>query len=93
MTGDITAPRVVLEDGARFRGLVDMGESARGATPATSASGGVGRGKAGRADTEASSTSAEPPAASRDANGTPSTTTATPAKGKDAASTVEGAAS
>lgn len=28
--GDITAPRVVLEDGARFRGLVDMGESAKG---------------------------------------------------------------
>ena len=31
--GDITAPRVVLEDGARFRGLVDMGdapETARG---------------------------------------------------------------
>jgi cytoskeletal protein CcmA (bactofilin family) len=26
--GDITAPRVVLEDGARFRGGVDMGESA-----------------------------------------------------------------
>ena len=25
VTGDITAPRVVLEDGARFRGLVDMG--------------------------------------------------------------------
>jgi cytoskeletal protein CcmA (bactofilin family) len=27
--GDITAPRVVLEDGARFRGLVDMGDPAR----------------------------------------------------------------
>lgn len=25
--GDISAPRVVLEDGARFRGLVDMGEA------------------------------------------------------------------
>lgn len=25
--GDITAPRVVLENGARFRGLVDMGDS------------------------------------------------------------------
>jgi cytoskeletal protein CcmA (bactofilin family) len=36
--GDITAPRVVLENGARFRGLVDMGENedagtwSRGAT-------------------------------------------------------------
>ena len=28
--GDITAPRVVLEDGARFRGLVDMGEPGKG---------------------------------------------------------------
>ncbi len=27
--GDITAPRVVLEDGANFRGLVDMSEPAR----------------------------------------------------------------
>ncbi|MGD2121902.1 MAG: polymer-forming cytoskeletal protein [Gemmatimonadota bacterium] len=27
--GDITAPRVVLEDGARFRGLVDMGDPAK----------------------------------------------------------------
>jgi hypothetical protein len=26
--GDITAPRVVLEDGATFRGAVDMGEKA-----------------------------------------------------------------
>ena len=29
--GDLTAPRVVLEDGASFRGLVDMGEGAAGA--------------------------------------------------------------
>lgn len=29
--GDITAPRVVLEDGARFRGGVDMGETAAAA--------------------------------------------------------------
>lgn len=28
--GDITAPRVVLEDGASFRGLVDMGEQGGG---------------------------------------------------------------
>lgn len=27
--GDITAPRIVLEDGARFRGMVEMGEPAR----------------------------------------------------------------
>lgn len=37
--GDITAPRVVLEDGARFRGGVDMGDAAeRGRRSATSSS-------------------------------------------------------
>ena len=38
--GDIAAPRVVLEDGARFRGGVDMGETldrARGTTTQSSA--------------------------------------------------------
>lgn len=30
--GDITAPRVVLEDGANFRGLVDMGPSSKPTT-------------------------------------------------------------
>jgi cytoskeletal protein CcmA (bactofilin family) len=41
--GNITAPRVVLEDGARFRGGVDMGETPKrsavvtGATPPTGA--------------------------------------------------------
>lgn len=34
--GNISAPRVVLEDGARFRGGVDMGESAGGVTPVQS---------------------------------------------------------
>jgi cytoskeletal protein CcmA (bactofilin family) len=32
--GDIKAPRVVLEDGARFRGGIDMGEIAEAARPA-----------------------------------------------------------
>ena len=36
--GDITAPRVVLEDGARFRGGVDMGEAAERAKRAGAAS-------------------------------------------------------
>jgi cytoskeletal protein CcmA (bactofilin family) len=40
--GDITAPRVVLEDGANFRGLVDMGEpqterASAASSPSTSA--------------------------------------------------------
>jgi cytoskeletal protein CcmA (bactofilin family) len=34
--GDITAPRVVLEDGARFRGGVDMGEPAKRSNSGTS---------------------------------------------------------
>ncbi len=38
--GDISAPRLVLEDGARFRGGVDMGEGAsRTGRPADSATG------------------------------------------------------
>lgn len=37
--GDLTAPRVVLEDGARFRGGVDMGESVERSRASSSASG------------------------------------------------------
>ncbi len=40
--GDIAAPRVVLEDGARFRGGVDMGETAK--RPAGGAAAAAGRG-------------------------------------------------
>ena len=36
--GDLTAPRVVLEDGARFRGGVDMGESVERSRASSSAS-------------------------------------------------------
>jgi cytoskeletal protein CcmA (bactofilin family) len=36
--GDITAPRVVLEDGASFRGLVDMGDPAHSEKSATGGS-------------------------------------------------------
>jgi cytoskeletal protein CcmA (bactofilin family) len=56
--GDITAPRVVLEDGANFRGLVDMGdpEGARGSVkPAT----GSGASDSARATTAHSSTSSD----------------------------------
>ncbi len=38
--GDIVAPRVVLENGARFRGGVDMGESLPQQTPAKSGNSG-----------------------------------------------------
>jgi len=43
--GDIVAPRVVLENGARFRGGVDMGES----VPQAGAPAGVKAGNSGRA--------------------------------------------
>jgi cytoskeletal protein CcmA (bactofilin family) len=36
--GDITAPRVVLEDGANFRGLVDMGDANRASAGAAKTS-------------------------------------------------------
>jgi len=42
--GDIVAPRVVLENGARFRGGVDMGES----VPQSGAAAGVKPGSSGR---------------------------------------------
>ena len=35
VAGDITAPSVVLDDGARYRGHIDMGEAASAATPAS----------------------------------------------------------
>jgi cytoskeletal protein CcmA (bactofilin family) len=35
--GDIKAPRVVLEDGATFRGLVDMGAPSKGSSESTKA--------------------------------------------------------
>ncbi|MEX2282935.1 MAG: polymer-forming cytoskeletal protein [Gemmatimonadota bacterium] len=48
--GNINAPRVVLEDGARFRGGVDMGEIAGGVTPVQS----------DRADSRSTHASAKP---------------------------------
>jgi cytoskeletal protein CcmA (bactofilin family) len=93
VTGDITSPRVVLEDGARFRGLVDMGESAKGGATAGASTTAVGHGTAAKPDAEAPKASTEPPTASQDSNGAPSVTKSTPAKGKDSSSTVEGAAS
>jgi len=50
--GDLTAPRVVLEDGAAFRGLVDMGEP-------------PGQEKPGQGSKASGKPAAEPPKASR----------------------------
>lgn len=38
VNGDITAPRVVLEDGANFRGLVDMGDASKASAAAAKTS-------------------------------------------------------
>lgn len=59
--GDLAAPRVVLEDGARFRGGVDMGDpeekspsgkpqgnqTGKGSTPETGSAGSAGKGASG----------------------------------------------
>lgn len=56
--GDITAPRVVLENGARFRGLVDMGDDEPGVTSRSSnASSAAKSGANGKSQKDASSTS------------------------------------
>jgi cytoskeletal protein CcmA (bactofilin family) len=62
--GDIKAPRLVLENGARFRGLVDMGEEAGGSLSAA----GVSRFEAG-STTAKGRTAPERPAAETNAGG------------------------
>lgn len=61
--GDITAPRVVLEDGARFRGGVDMGESVertgRGAATSGRDTGRVSAGGSARTGDESSAAKKE----------------------------------
>jgi cytoskeletal protein CcmA (bactofilin family) len=47
--GNITAPRVVLEDGASFRGGVDMGETSAGVAPAQKSGSGAGSTASGTA--------------------------------------------
>jgi cytoskeletal protein CcmA (bactofilin family) len=69
--GDITAPRVVLEDGASFRGLVDMGVSGGKAARAEAA--GKDRGK----DVEASEGKGRVPAGSTRTMGSDSARTFT----------------
>jgi cytoskeletal protein CcmA (bactofilin family) len=66
--GDIRAPRVVLENGARFRGLVDMGEGEEDQAASTGAASGSanrrttenGRTSMGAGDVRATGTRAEP---------------------------------
>lgn len=74
--GDITAPRVVLEDGAAFKGLVDMSRNAkqggRGSTTRSGASTGSGKstGSEGTSSSGSSSTPDDSTKSSSDAAGT-----------------------
>lgn len=61
--GDITAPRVVLEDGASFKGLVDMGEPA-GAHASKSKSASASRSDSGNGKTESESSASSASATS-----------------------------
>jgi cytoskeletal protein CcmA (bactofilin family) len=69
--GDIAAPRVVLEDGARFRGGVDMGESLdRPGRTASAGATGAGALKAAAATPSSQGTSAGEAAAKSSASST-----------------------
>jgi len=83
--GDISAPRVVVEDGASFRGLVDMGESTD-----TEKRGGDRPAAQEKSGSEASGTE-EPAkgATPQDSGKTPLPTRTTPGAGKDATGTAK----
>jgi cytoskeletal protein CcmA (bactofilin family) len=76
--GDIKAPRVVLEDGATFRGLVDMGskpkESSESAKASTSAKA-TEKASDKAADKEEASDATDPNGPSRSSSSSSSTTT------------------
>jgi cytoskeletal protein CcmA (bactofilin family) len=77
--GDITAPRVVLEDGASFRGLVDMGEPGAGKEKSGSTSDAKSSGSA--------SASAKSDAASTSSSTTNGATTSPSSAAKDTSKT------
>lgn len=58
--GDITAPRVVLEDGARFRGGVDMGDIHGRSSSGASVGGGTTRPNERKPSTDSSSSLPDP---------------------------------
>ena len=66
--GDITAPRLVLEDGARFRGGVDMGEAPSSAAAGTSSTG-KQTGAAASGSSATSSAASSPSGANADKGG------------------------
>jgi cytoskeletal protein CcmA (bactofilin family) len=78
--GDISAPRVVLEDGASFRGLVDMGAPAEHAKPA-------GESSATQAGSDEKSAASSGSTGTAGNSGTKSSQ-AMPAKGKSPPDTV-----
>jgi hypothetical protein len=69
--GDLTAPRVILEDGASFRGLVDMGEgsgSAEGAGQPTKERAGGSPGRDSASQGSSAGTSGDPDKSSAEAD-------------------------
>lgn len=79
--GDITAPRVVLEDGARFRGLVDMGEQARSSS-SRSADTGRDRKSGGASESEKGSDGSAKSSSSPSSSSSSSSSSSGGSKGK-----------
>lgn len=75
--GDITAPRVVLEDGASFRGMVDMGDPAAGGKSVDGGSASRTKKETGLAATAQAGSDKNGPKS--DSAKTPSASTGTPA--------------
>jgi cytoskeletal protein CcmA (bactofilin family) len=70
VVGDITAPRVVLEDGVRFRGGVDMGEvGSRDASPSTRTSKSASAGTGDRSSSSGSTGASSSASGSADSSG------------------------
>jgi cytoskeletal protein CcmA (bactofilin family) len=84
--GDITAPRVVLEDGANFRGLVDMGDPDAGRATVKSAT-------ASGASNSVGTTSAQSSPPSDASKGAATVAATSSGKAKEAAGTMGKAAS
>ena len=86
--GDIKAPRVVLEDGATFRGLVDMGAGSTRDDAESAVE--VEDEPTSKSDTKSSPISAEPAGSSNRSKGSsPSSVRPTLGKGKDASHGVD----
>lgn len=86
--GDIKAPRVVLEDGATFRGLVDMGTTSTKATASDSrseAKGGSEKASSGGSTSSSGSSSGGSSSGSSSSGGSSGSSGSSSGKGKESA--------